>query len=311
VEAADANKSRPILVVVDPEQSSLLVHHAAAHARRTGARVILAHVLAPDPAEKKTPPGIVRFATPARCRAVLDKMEFAALQLLWQGILCDPVVLSGDPAEQIVAIARARGADRLLLSAHESSLMTDPPEASIARCLIGELDIPLFVFGPQAITLPETNVSGGRILLALSLRHHRSEYIKFASRLATQTCSRLALLHVVSTSGTTEQQRQQTLIRARRELAAIAASEPDSLFPIEIIVREGDALQAILEEAVYPHRDCIVMGKGGTRNESGFRNGIVHHVIENARCPVVALTPFHNAQTEAKDLPAAVAGAAD
>lgn len=306
----DANMPRPILVALDLEQDSLLVHHAAVQARRTDARVILAHVIPPDPGEKISC-GMVRFANPARCRAVLDKLEFAALQLLWQGILCDPVVLSGDPAEQIAQIARARGADRVLVAARASSAGSPFGDSSIEQRLLGELDVPLFVLGSHVSTLPEADASDGRILLFLSLHHDRPEYVRYASRLAREARSRLVLLHIVSTSGLTEQQRQQVHIRARRQLAALAASEPDPLFPIQILVREGDVVQTIVEETMCPHRDLIVLGTGSSHHGAAARNGIIHEAIANARCPVVALRPPCNAQTDRNKLPAAMAGAAD
>lgn len=309
--AADAIMPRPILVALDPEQDSLLVHHAAVQARRTDARVILAHVIPPDPGEKKISFGMVRFANAVRCRAVLDKLEFAALQLLWQGILCDPVVLSGDPAEQIAEIARARGADRVLMAARGSSVQSAFGDSSIAQRLLQELDVPLFVLGPHVSTLPEADPSDGRILLFLSLRHDRPEYVRFASRLAREACSRLVLLHSVNTSGLTEQQRYQAHIRARRHLAALAASEPDTLFPIEILVREGEVVQTMVEETMCPHRDLIVLGTGASHHGAAARNEIIHQVIANTCCPVVALKPARNAEMDIKEPPVPVSGAAD
>lgn len=302
---------RPILVVSNLEQNDILVHHAAAQARRTGTRVILVYVVPPYPSEKKTSPGIVRIADPAVCRAVLDKLEFAALQLLWQGIVCYPLVLSGDPAEQIAALARGRGADRVLMAARQLPGESASREGSIAECLLGELDIPLFVLGPQLVSVSETDASDGRILLPLSLRHDRSEFVRFGSSLARETCSRLALLHVLTTSGTTEQQRQQLQIRARTHLAALAASAPNPLFPIEILVREGNVVQSIVEETICPHRDLIVLGTGSLHHGAASRNGVVHQVIANARCPVVALNSQRSSEAEINQSPNAMSAAAD
>lgn len=309
--SADAKTPGPILVVSNLKQDFLLVHHAAAQARKTGARVILVRVIPPDPTEKKTSPGIVRITDPSACREVLDKLEFAALRLMWQGIICDPVVLSGDPVEQIVAIAHARGADRVLVASETTAGRSASGESSTAERLLGALEIPLFVFGPQVSLLPATDVSDGRILLPLSLRHDRPDYVKFASGLARETCSRLALLHVVNSSGMAEHQRTQLQTSARTQLAAVAASEPSPLFPIDILVREGDVVQSIVEETICPHRDLIVLGTGALHHGGPSRNGVVDQVIANARCPVVAIKPFRHSEKDSKQLPKAMTAAAD
>lgn len=308
--SADTNSARPILVASNLEENSLLVHHAAMQARRTGARVVLAHVVAPKAAEKKTSPGIVRIADPALCRTVLDQLEFAAIQLLWQGIVCDPVVLSGDPAQQIVALAHARGADRVLVADRVCSVESSSGETTVQR-LLRTLDLPLFVLGPHASSIPEADVADGRILLPLSLRHDRPEYVAFGSRLAREICSRLTLFHVIDTSHMTERQRQQVHTNAYTQLAALAATESNPLFPIEILVREGDVVQAIVEEAVCPHRDLIVLGTGPVHYGVATRNGVVRQVIANARCPVVALKPQHTADAKSSESTGALTSAAD
>lgn len=310
--SADVNTTRPILVAWNPEQTPLLVHYAAVQARRTGARVILAYGGTPNPAEKKTAPGVVRIADPTLCRAVREKLEFAALQLLWQGIVCDPVVLSGDAAEQIAALARARGADRVLVSARKLSNGADSSEASVAERLLGKVDVPVFVLGPAASCLADGEPVDGRIVLALSLRHDRSvDFVNFGSRLARERRSRLALLHVVHVAGMTEQQRQQAYLRARTQLAALAAAEPNPQFPIEILVREGGVVESIVDEARCPLRDLIVMGTGKARGGAAARMGVIHQVIATAGCPVVVLNSQHDAETEFQEASRAMTGAAD
>lgn len=288
---ADGNRPRAILVVLDDQGSSSLMHHAVVLARRSGARVVLVHVLAPDPAEKKTPVGFLRIADPSQARTVLERLEYAALQAVWQGIDCESIVLSGDPAEQIGALARARGADRVLVTTRTVPDDYDSGELPIAEHLLDRLDVPLYVLGPFARSYPETGPQDGRILLPLSLRHDRLDYLKFASGLAREMCSRLALLHVVSTAGISLPQRDQLLVKARTHLAALAASESDSLFPIEVLVREGEVVRSIVEEAMCPHRDLIVLGTRIRHGPLAPRSAVAHDVIQAARCPVVTLKP--------------------
>ena len=127
---------------------ALLLSHAVAQARSGGARILLVHVVPPFTSDKKTAQGVVRIAPAGLSQNARDALEYEALQLQWQGIVCDPVLLNGDPAEQIAAIARARGADRILLGPSRRYASTGEG-ASVAERLMASIDIPVFVLDRQ------------------------------------------------------------------------------------------------------------------------------------------------------------------
>jgi nucleotide-binding universal stress UspA family protein len=262
----------------------MLLTHAVVQARANGARILLAHVIPPVVTEKKTAPAEVRMAGPGLCREAQDALEYAALQLQWQGILCDPFLLSGDTAEQIAALARAKNAGRILVGAYRDR------GRSLAQRLMASMEIPVFVLGPQVTPFPSGDAHEGRILLPLSLRHERPAYLRLAARLARETGARVALLHVIEAEGMTDAERQREQMRTRMQLAALAATEKGLRYPIEIVVREGNVARAIVEEAMCPHRDYILLGSGSLRAEDG-KQGIVQQVIERARCPVITVKP--------------------
>lgn len=109
----------------------------------------------------------------------------------------------------------------------------------------------------------------------------------------------------------TDQQQQQAQIKASTQLAAFAASAPNPLFPIEILVREGDVVQSIVEETMCPHRDLIVLGTGPVRHRAASRTDVIHRVIAQARCPVVALNSQRSSEPEINTLPKSEGIAAD
>lgn len=274
----------PILVATNLDDTHMLLTHAVAQARVMEARILLVHVVPPAVTQKKTAPGVVTLAGPGICREAQEALEFAALQLQWQGVLCDPFLLAGDTAEQIAALARAKSAGRILVGAWRDG------GRSVAQRLMASVEIPVFVLGPQVTPFPSGDAHEGRILLPLSLRHERPAYIRLAARLASETGSRVALLHVIETQGMTESERQREQTRTRMQLAALAAMEKRVRYPIEIVVREGNVPRAIVEEAMCPHRDFILLGSGSLRAEDG-KQGIVQQVIERARCPVITVKP--------------------
>ena len=274
----------PILVATNLDDTHMLLTHAVVQARANGARILLAHVIAPVRSEKNRAPAEVRMAGPGLCREAQDALEYAALQLQWQGILCDPFLLSGDTAEQIAALARAKNAGRILVGAYRDR------GRSLAQRLMASMEIPVFVLGPQVTPFPSGDAHEGRILLPLSLRHERPAYLRLAARLARETGARVALLHVIEAEGMTDAERQREQMRTRMQLAALAATEKGLRYPIEIVVREGNVARAIAEEAMCPHRDYILLGSGSLRAEDG-KQGIVQQVIERARCPVITVKP--------------------
>ncbi|HKO14014.1 MAG TPA: universal stress protein [Acidobacteriaceae bacterium] len=274
-----------ILVATNLADMHVLMKHAIAQARANGARILLAHVIPAAVAEKKTGPTLVRMTGPGRCANAKETLEFAALQLQWQGILCDPFLLTGDPAEQIAALGRRRGATRILMGAARRA------GHSMADRLMALVEIPVFVIGPQVTPFPAGDTHAGRILLPLSLRSRGTADVRLAARLARETGSRVALLHVIDPAGMTETEKQRAQMRARMQLAALAATEESLRSPIEIVVREGNVVRAIVEEARFPDRDCILLGRDSLRPEDRQGRGIAQQVIERARCPVITAHP--------------------
>lgn len=278
-----------ILVATDLTNSAPLILHAAAHARNSGARILLVYVMSSDSAVRRSLREEPRIVELGRCRDIHEKLNQLAAQLEDQGIECEPIVLSGDPAVQIASAARANSVCRLIIGAQQ------PPgtAGSFAGCSVAErlgaqLEIPIVVLGPKVVSAPTKDRRNRRILLPLCLQHCRSAYVEFASKLACETISRLELLHVINTAGMSVREREQAFIRARIQLAAVAATELNPRFPIRVNVREGAIVQRILEQSLVPRCDFIVMGASSFSSVQA-QNGIVHQVIAEARSPVIIL----------------------
>ncbi|HLJ79404.1 MAG TPA: universal stress protein [Acidobacteriaceae bacterium] len=279
-----------ILVATSFADHPSLIPIATAQARRSGARLLLVHVVAANAAEKKAPAGTVNRADPVYCPRIPEKLASVARQLQWQGISCEPVVLEGEPAEQIAALAQTTGSGWVVVGAGSRGA-----DGSVAEKLISRLRIPVFVIGPRMPEYFASDWASGRILLPVSLHHRRPSHIEFANQLAGELRSHVALLHVLETSSMTFRQRQQTCEQARIDLASIAARVANPVSPMELLVREGNLVRAIVEEALCPHRDFIVMGTGSSLGDPHARTGVVHQVISGARCPVMAV---HSSATD-------------
>lgn len=275
-----------ILVATNLADHPSLMLLSTCQARSSGAGILLVHVVPPIVTPKKPPYGEVQVAPENISRDVREQLEYAALQLQWQGVLSYPIVLIGDPAVQIAALARLKAASQVVVGPRRAGSSAGHLRPSLAERLIPELDIPLLVLGPR---LPVLHAAGGghsKLIVPLSLRGSQSEYVRFAIRLAQESCSRLTLLHVANTSDMTQRQREQAYDDARFQLAALVP-ESSLPFPVETIVRDGDIVRAIVNEPICPYQDLIVMGTSPASRHQAQHSAIIRQVITGARCPVM------------------------
>jgi nucleotide-binding universal stress UspA family protein len=165
-------------------------------------------------------------------------------------------------------------------------------ERSVAESLLTSLNVPVSVVGRHVYPGELIDRGAGRVLLALSLNAFSRGYVDFACGLARARRAHVSLLHVLHTRGITEQGSKRAHNAARMCMAALAATQSGLCRQPEIAVREGDTVGQILEEAVCPGQDLIILGSSPALLESrGPHDNIVSRVIAETRCPVMILKP--------------------
>ena len=289
------SRANVILVATNLQDHPALMIHAISQARTRGAGILLAHVVPEDRLRPGSPAPLVWEAQNA--------LDDTVRRMHWQGIACESVVLSGHPAEQLGALAAARHVDSVIVAVRSAGGPGKSLSRSVAEDLILTVEVPVFVIGRQVAAAPGGKPHCGRILLPISLRRDRTASLDFARGLAGQTQSRLALLHVLDTSGMSARERERAFDHARLQLASVAAKETGLAAPIEVLVREGAVARTIVEEAICPLRDFIVLRSSSLSRESLFRDSIVHQVIDDARCPVITFRPPANGHRSTQELP--------
>jgi nucleotide-binding universal stress UspA family protein len=283
---------RVILLATSLDDDPAIMLYAVAEARRSGARLLLVHVVPPPSEAARAGPNLPKaFVRPRICTAA-DALDHVALRLRWQGILCEPIVLRGNPAEQIASLVHSRGVERVIVGTSGGRPPGHALENSTAANLLTSLDVPVCVVGRNVYPGMFTDHGPDRVLLALSLNSYSRGYVDFACGLAEACRARLSLLHVLDNGGLSEDQREQRHHAARMRLAALAATQSRLWRQPEIAVRQGDTVSQILEEAVYPNRDLIILGSSSARTgPRASEDSVVHRVISEARCPVMILQP--------------------
>ncbi|MFP5206968.1 MAG: universal stress protein [Acidobacteriota bacterium] len=273
-----------ILAVTDFADEEALLFHAIRQARRSAARVLLVHVLH---STRSSPRIVAASAAPAdgfSAQHAQRALERMARQLRWVGIACEPILLRGDAAEEILALAKARAADRVLLTAWRD-------RSPLARTLAEEVSpwvgVPVCVVGNGGPAALRSERPAGRIGLALSLRFDSETALAFAGRLAQQHHATLTVMHVFGD--------REPLPPGERTPAAIAARLPAGalrearlLCPLEIAALSGDPAAAILNSEAAS-LDFLLLGAPRSPYPDRAGAGVVHRVVGQAPCPVLLL----------------------
>lgn len=274
----EAEGCRNIIVGVSMEEDPILLRYAALQAHSASAKIYLVHVITLSEPMSSSNTRVL----PVSPQEAQRHLDYIALRLQWQGVLCEPIVLFGDPATELSRYAASRRADRILVGAAPSG-----SGSRLVEDLISATETPVFVVGPRIHLFPMGAPGHGRVLLPLSLRTQPRANLELACELAAENRSRLALLHVLDLAGVGQMRRERTFADANARLAALAAALPHPCFPVETIVREGAVATTIVEEAFCPHGDFIVLRT--SPSASAPPGEIVRQVIAEARCPVVAV----------------------
>ena len=280
-----------ILLVSDLFDGPKPILHAISQAKLSGAKVLILHVTPPHlqavasdgfrPAIQSSESGMVQ----TKMNETIDKVQR-------EGILCEPVVLTGLPAEQIPALVKSRGVDRVIVATRIECRVERLLDGSVAEDLMASLEVPVYTIGPHAHPRAVRGPRPRQVLLATSFRPGSSVCTGFASTFAERHQGQLTMLHVLDAGGMSEHQRGKAREAARQKLSAYIPSGVHLKHSPVITIHEGDPATAILERAGSSPEDLVVLGSPSSSLVSRILAGnVVHHVITKARCPVVTIKP--------------------
>jgi nucleotide-binding universal stress UspA family protein len=285
--------SRPELILFATDFSGRLMPtlHTIYQAKLTGAKVLLVHVV-PSHLQADACLGFRLSEMSSDFSTVRAKMDQMINEVEMEGILCEPVALNGVPAEQIPALVKSRGVDRVIVATRIESGVERFLDESLAEDLMASLEVPVFIFGPNAQANAVSDPRPRQVLLATSFRPGNSVCTGFASAFAELHDAQLTMLHVLDAGGMSEQQRERARVAARQKLSAYIPNEARLGRQPVITIREGDPSAKILEESSSFPNDLIILGSPSSSMVSRILTGsVVHHVITEARCPVVTIRP--------------------
>jgi len=298
-----------ILVATNLSEGQSLLLHAIFQARLSKAKVLLVHVIPPSDLKRDVHDGAPSFLPGPAVRAIKASLDEAVREFQQAGVLCEPIVLTGSPAEQISLLVKSRPVDRVIAGTRYASGIARLVEPSVAEELIATLDVPVCIIGRRTHPRAGGSVSLGNVLFAASLHSANPQLATFASTLAEMNNARFTLLHVLDPKGMGEQEREMARFVARQRLSASVPSGARHKYPPEFLIREGDPATVILHEAGYFSQDVLVLGSSISTAPRLLIDSVVRQVIVESQCPVITIRSNHSKDSEGADTIAEVESA--
>ncbi|MGA8086373.1 MAG: universal stress protein [Terracidiphilus sp.] len=279
-----------ILVATNLLEGQTFLLHAIHQARLSKSKLLLVHVITPSGLRTETLDGAPSPALNRAVKAVQMKLDEIVEEFQFEGILCEPIVLTGDPAKQIALIAKSRAVDRVILAARYEPRVARMIEASVAEEVIATIDVPVCIIGRRVLPCPARDAPLGRVLCATSFHSGSLQVVRFASSLAVLNHAHLTLLHVLESEGMGEQRVQMARFAARERLCASVPAEARQRDHPNFLIKEGDPALIILAEALSLSQDLVILGSHHIQMASRLlTNRVVRQVIDESQCPVITI----------------------
>ena len=280
--------ARSIVVGVDRSLGAhLAVEHAAGRLATNG-RLIVAHVMDPQPAVAAN--ALAEF-TPHRHAIALELVDRLAGRV---DVDADTVVLDGSPAERLAALARHHDADEIVVGSRRLGRIT-AALGSVSHALLERADRPVVIVPPPGLKRrtqrPESD--GKTIMVGYDGSEAARAAVAYAARRASDA-GRVVAVHafqrVPDRLGFPSYQHVLDASQAdgRRHLGALE-DEWSAAAQLETSLLEGPAARALLSAADARNADEIVVGSRGFGPVRGALGSVSHALLRDADRVVVVI----------------------
>jgi len=275
---------------------------ALAQAREFAAELIIFHAYDTLVISASETSGVRYYDYAAAARGEMQHLEPLTVRAREAGIRCEVVVRPGLPADQILAYARERVIDRIVMGTHSPGPIGKLLVGSVAEAVLRMATVPVFIVGPDVVDGSTRDFVTRTILCATSLHDSSVVAARFAAELAVQHNARLILQHVIR-----PQERHQVLAgrnidQIEGDLLELISPELQVKIELQAIVVPGDPTEELLYQARAQQADLIVLGAHGASAFAAItRHGVVYKVLAHSQCPVITLSPSVLAASGASD----------
>jgi nucleotide-binding universal stress UspA family protein len=265
---------------------------ALAQAKEFGANLILFHAYDTLVVAASETSGIRYYDYAAAARSEKHHLEPMAQQVRDAGLQCEVVVRPGLAADQILAFAREREIDRIVMGTHAPGPLGKLLVGSGAEAVLRTAKVPVLIVGPEVVEGSFRNFATRTILCAASLHEASGPVVAFASDLAHEHNARLILQHVIRPQDRSEVLAGHTLDEIETELMQLVPHKLRNKIAAQTIVVPGDPTEELLYQSKTQQADLIVLGAQGASAFAAItRHGVVYKVLAHSPCPVITMSP--------------------
>ncbi len=203
-----------------------------------------------------------------------------------------PVLLEGDPREQIPRLAGEHAPSLIVLATRGRGRMERGIVGSVAERIMRVSGGPALTIGPLVPACEPSRPLFQRVLYATGLSPAAARGAAYAAALAKAFGSSLEVLHVVNPDDIADKDRfSEVQKRFRAVLNEMAPQHAERISQPEGLVEVGSAHERILEFLEESKVDLLVLS---IRKSSHLwlqsRLSGAFHIIANAPCPVLTIT---------------------
>lgn len=272
-----------------------LLYQAAWLARRLHAEIILLHIVPP----LTYPYGILESGHEITARdlhaRVIERAQTSLDQMIlpeFDGIPVTRLLLRGDPAREIVEVARSRNADLIAMSANDYGAFYQFLLGSVTAKVLHETQCPVWTcVRPEEP--PTEKFSIRRVLCSVELTPHSRHTVLLAAEMATAVGATLTLVHVtvsVEEYGpgglhVNTEWKEQVVGFATKEIGKL---QQDMGTHFDVIIDSGNVPEALTRAAEQTNADVMVLGHIPGRSHLGD-NGNGYGLIRQSGVPVLSV----------------------
>jgi len=266
--------------------------YALAQAREFAAELIIFHAYDTLVISASETSGVRYYDYAAAARSEMQHLEPLAQRAREAGIQCQVVVRPGLPADQILAYARERAIDRIVMGTHSPGPIGKLLVGSVAEAVLRTAMAPVFIVGPDVVDGSTRDFATRTILCAASLHDSSVIAARFAGELAAQHHARLILQHVIRPQERHQVLAGRTIDQIEGDLLELISPDLQAKIDLQAIVVPGDPTEELLYQARAQQADLIVLGAHGASAFAAVtRHGVVYKVLAHSQCPVMTLSP--------------------
>lgn len=256
-----------------------VARYVEAFAGQFEAEILLLHVVGPGEGELTLPEELL----PGR-QAQLNAFLANELKYFATERVC---VIGDDPAAEIVATARRRHADLVMMPTRGLGVFERFMLGSVAAKVLHDLECPVWTSVHSDAVLPLEDIHCRRILCALDLTDRSRYVLDSAAALAAVFEADFAIVHAAAKMAATvmavslgEELAHSIAEQASREIENLQETAGTKA---PVFVRSGDPGKIVIDTARDFAADLLVIG----RHESGNQDD--WSIIRNSPCPVISI----------------------